>query len=138
MRMTRKLLIGGITATILTAPVANAWPTVEQSGCVASGQTPEFCIGKFMESIETISPISENLHQAAVDNGLRVVASMERSFDPGSHSLPPREMFKDAVGNVMAANPEATWDEAIFFVKMSIHWFGPPGLETAVANAMNA
>ena len=93
-----------------------------------SGQTPEFRIGEFIVRTASISPISEALHQTAVENASGVVESMERSFDPGSHSLPPKAMFKDAVEETRKANPAATWEQAVFSSRCRSIGSGRPAL----------
>lgn len=49
-------------AAIFAAPATTA-----ESGCVLSGQTPQFCSDKFLESIHSAFPVER--HVVAVDRG---------------------------------------------------------------------
>lgn len=134
-----KIFVSLCAATILgvggiaTASVASAW-TVAGSGCVRSGNTEDYCIGRFIESINTMGAgaCDAACQPGAIQSGLSVVDSMNRSFAPNSHSLPPDKMFWDCVAHFKEANPWANDGQAIGFVRVSIHWFGPPGMEQAV------
>jgi hypothetical protein len=127
--------VGGIIA----APAASAW-VVEDSACVKSGQTLDYCIGRFIESIDSMGAgtCDDACQPTAIRDGLVVVNDMMRSFDPNSHSLPPKKMFGSSVNETKRSNPWMTDGMAIGFVKVAIHWFGPPGLEDKVIQAMNA
>ncbi len=123
--------VGGVA----TASVASAW-TVAGSGCVRSGQTEDYCIGRFIETLSTMLPpgkVCDAPCQAnAISDGLGVVDSMVRSFDRNAHSLPPDKMFWDCVAHTREANPWMEDWQTIGFVRASIYWFGPPGMEDAV------
>ncbi len=117
---------------IATAPGASAW-MVAGSGCVRSGQTEEYCIGRFIETINTAAwDCDAECQPTAVKNGLGVVDSMVRSFNANSGSLPPDKMFWDCVAHIREADPWVADWQAEGFVRASIHWFGPPGMEEAV------
>jgi hypothetical protein len=131
------------TAALLLSPtpLAHAWE-VADSGCVQSGQTPEYCIGKFMESINSINPVTcdvDYCQPRTINNGLIAVDAMMRSFNPPTPTTyPPKKMFADAANKFKMANDWATDEKAVFFVQMAIHWFGPPGLEDQVRQAMTS
>ena len=119
--------------SIATAPVASAW-TVAGSGCVRSGNTEDYCISRFIESVDTMGDgaCDAVCQPQAIQAGLAVIDSMARSFDRNSGSLPPEEMFYDCIRLFKLQNPWANDGQAKGFVRVSIHWFGPPGMEEAV------
>jgi hypothetical protein len=123
--------IGGF----VVAPVANAW-TVGGSACVRSGQSEEYCIGRFMETVNSM-PVFVNHPEWSADraisvqNAMLAIDGMIRSFDSNAHALPPKEMYWDQVRLIKDGNPDYSDADAIGFMYASIHWFGPPGLEDA-------
>ncbi len=68
MRTIRSLCVAVLVAgaAIFAAPAAHA-----ESACVISGQTPEFCSDKFLESIHSAFPVEK--HDVAVNLGFEAV-----------------------------------------------------------------
>lgn len=111
-----------VAAGLAFAPAAGA-----ESDCVLSGQTPEYCMGKYLESVSSALPPDFN-RDVAISNGYRTVEVL------GRH--PNKAQFGRIVDDLIDKNSFLTVEQAVFLVQMAVHWLGPPGLENQIDQAM--
>ena len=134
----RSLCLAIVLAAAAAAPTANA----EAGACVASGNTLEFCDSHYISSLE-----STGLH---LDPGTAIAVGHNMADFLAAH--PTKDGFVRLVNTLMKDNAEGkclpdapscpqqqiSAEQAVFIVRQSAVFYGPPGLSETVDNAMQS
>jgi hypothetical protein len=126
-------------AVALSAP-ANADPDVGSSDCVLSGQTQQYCIARFIETIETIPnigpPVEGHERDAALREAVYTVNKLLKALPSGPESV--KATYNGLIQEFLNGENGSWADEnaARGFINASVHWFGIPNMKAAIDQAL--